>query len=617
MPDSEREPGIERLDTPGSPDNQPPPPDNLGIARVFADIATLLQLKGESVFKIRAYTRAAEVFEHLPEPIALIGQDEDALKEIPGIGKAIAAKTHELVATGKLEFFEKLRGEFAPGLLEIMTVPEIGPKTAMRAAEELGIESLADLEAALRDGSFATLPRVGEKKAASILRRLETRLNQSDRMPIGKALPIAEHAIAELYRAAPGVRRLTVAGSLRRWRETAGDIDLLGVAGDPEAVTSAFANLPMVVDVLAQGGTKASVVVSGGVQIDLRVTGERYFGALLLYFTGSKQHGIRLRERAQRMGLSLNEYGLTDRESGDLTTFETEAEVYEALGLPYIPPEIREDLGEIPAAEAGALPDLVELADIRGDLHVHSDWSDGQAPVEQMVREAAGRGLDYVALTDHSSGRGIANGLSLERLAAHNREIEEVEAKVAGPLGIRVFKGSEVDIRGDGTLDYPDDVLADLDVVIASVHSGMSQSADVMTARIIRAIENPHVTAIGHLTTRFVLDRPPVEADFDAIFRAAARNGTLMEINASPKRLDLKDSHVRRARELGVRFLINTDAHEPENFDLLRYGVGTARRGWAEKRDILNTLPVAEIERFLATPKPQRAASGIGRPVSL
>ena len=598
MPDSEREPGAETLDNPR-------PLDNQDVARVFADIATLLQLKGESIFKIRAYTRAAEVFDHLPEPIALIAGDEDALKEIPGIGDAIASKTHELVATGKMEFFEKLRGEFAPGLLDIMTVPEVGPKTAMRAAEELGIGSLDDLEAALRDGSFARLPRVGEKKARNILRHLEARLSQADRMPIGKALPIAEHAIGELYKAAPGVRRLTVAGSLRRWRESAGDIDLLGVADDPEAITAAFAGLPMVVDVLGQGATKASVVVSGGAQIDLRVSNERHFGALLLYFTGSKQHGIRLRERAQRMGLSLNEYGLTDRENGELTPYDTEAAVYEALGLPYIPPEIREDLGEIAAAEAGALPDLVELSDIRGDLHVHSDWSDGHVSVEQMAREAASRGLDYLAMTDHSSGRGIANGLSVERLVAHNREVEEADARVGG---VRVFKGSEVDIRADGTLDYPDDVLADLDVVIASVHSGMSQQAEVMTARIIKAIDNPHVTAIGHLTTRFILERPPIEADFDAIFRAAADNGTLMEINASPKRLDLKDSHVRRARELNVRFLINTDAHEPDNFDLLRYGVGNARRGWAEKRDVLNTLPVAEIERFLATPKPQRAA---------
>jgi DNA polymerase (family 10) len=401
------------------------------------------------------------------------------------------------------------------------------------------------------------------------------------------------------------VRRLTVAGSIRRWRDTAGDIDILGVADDPESVTAAFAALPMVVDILGQGGTKASVIVTGGAQIDLRVSDERHFGALLLYFSGSKQHGINLRARAQKMGLSLNEYGLTDKESGDLTPYDTEAGVYNALNLPYIPPEIREDLGEIVAAESGDLPDLVELSQIRGDLHVHSDWSDGRVPMEQMVREAALRGLEYVAMTDHSSGRGIANGLSLERLAAHNEEVVEIE-RAAG--GIRVYKGTEVDIRADGTLDYTDEVLAELDIVIASVHSGMSQESDVMTARIIKAIQNPHVTAIGHLTTRFVLDRPPVEADFDAIFRAASANGTLMEINASPKRMDLKDSHIRQARELGVRFLINTDAHNPGNLDQLRYGVGNARRGWAERQEVLNTLPVAEFERFLNMPKPERAS---------
>jgi DNA polymerase (family 10) len=347
------------------------------------------------------------------------------------------------------------------------------------------------------------------------------------------------------------------------------------------------------------------VIVTGGAQIDLRVSDERHFGALLLYFSGSKQHGINLRARAQKMGLSLNEYGLTDKESGDLTPYDTEAGVYNALNLPYIPPEIREDLGEIVAAESGDLPDLVELSQIRGDLHVHSDWSDGRVPMEQMVREAALRGLEYVAMTDHSSGRGIANGLSLERLAAHNEEVVEIE-RAAG--GIRVYKGTEVDIRADGTLDYTDEVLAELDIVIASVHSGMSQESDVMTARIIKAIQNPHVTAIGHLTTRFVLDRPPVEADFDAIFRAASANGTLMEINASPKRMDLKDSHIRQARELGVRFLINTDAHNPGNLDQLRYGVGNARRGWAERQEVLNTLPVAEFERFLNMPKPERAS---------
>jgi DNA polymerase (family 10) len=587
------------------PDTSPRSFDNQAVAQVFADIATLLQLKGESVFKIRAYTRAADVFEHLPGQIALLARDEELLKEIPGIGDAIASKTHELVTTGKMQYFENLRGEFAPGLLEIMTVPEVGPKTALRAAEDLGVESIDDLEAAIRDGSFATLPRVGKKKAASILRHIETRMSQADRMPIGKALPIAEHAIAALYEVAPGVSRLTVAGSVRRWRETAGDIDILGVADDPEAVTAAFAALPMVVDILGQGGTKTSVIVAGGAQIDLRVSDERHFGALLLYFSGSKQHGIRLRERAQRKGLSLNEYGLTDQESGGLTTYDTEAGVYEALGLPYIPPELREDLGEIVAAEAGTLPDVVEISDIRGDLHVHSDWSDGRVPLDEMVREAKSRGLEYLAMTDHSSGRGIAGGLSVERLTAHNLEVTEVEKEVGG---IRVFKGSEVDIRADGTLDYTNDQLAELDIVIASVHSGMSQPSDVMTARIIKAIENPHVTAIGHLTTRFVLERPPIEADFDAIFRAAGANGTLMEINASPKRMDLKDSHIRQARELGVRFLIDTDAHEPENLDQLRYGVGNARRGWAEKRDVINTLPLADFERFIATPKPERAS---------
>ena len=578
--------------------------DNQSVAKVFTDIATLMQLKGESVFKIRAYTRAADLFEHFHGQVALLGQDREALKEIPGIGDAIASKTHELVTTGKMEFFETLRGEFAPGLLDIMTVPEVGPKTAMRAAEDLGIDSIESLEASLRDGSFATLPRVGAKKASSILRHLDARVNQARRMSIGKALPIAEQVIESLYETVPGIQRLTIAGSVRRWRETAGDIDILGVSTDPELATEAFTKLPMVVDVLAQGGTKASVVVAGGAQIDLRVSDQRHFGSLLLYFSGSKQHGIRLRERAQRLGLSLNEYGLTNQDSGALTSYKTEAEVYEALGLTYIAPEMREDTGEIQAAESRTIPNLVELVDIRGDLHVHSDWSDGRVPISEMVRKAVSIGLEYVAITDHSSGRGIANGLSVDRLLEHNDEVEHIESSLGG---IRVFKGSEVDIRADGTLDYTDDELDTLDVVIASVHSAMSQESDVMTARIIKAIENPHVTAIGHLTTRFVQERPPIEADFDSIFRAAAGNGTLLEINASPKRLDLKDSHVRRAQDLGVRFLINTDAHEPNGLTQMRYGVGNARRGWADKDSVMNALPLSEFERFLATPKPGRA----------
>ena len=581
--------------------------DNSDIARVFSDIATLLQLKGEPVFKTRAYQRAADIAAEHPGELSAIADDLDELKSIPGIGDALAKKIQELSSTGRLEFYEDLKSEFPAGLLTLMEVPGIGPKTALRASEQLDIHSVEGLEAAIEAGEFEKLPRVGHKNAQSILRHIRSQRRQSDRVMLGLALPAAEEISTRLAEACPDASNITVAGSSRRMRESVGDIDLLCTSDDPPAVTKAFAALDDVVDVLGQGGTRASVVLKSGLQVDLRVTEARHFGPLLLYFTGSKQHGITLRARAQSMGLSLNEYGLTSDSTGELEAFDTEAGVYERLGLPYIPPELREDHGEIGAAEDGLLPNLLTGADIKGDLHVHSDWSDGRVPIEEMVAAARELGREYVAITDHSAGRGVANGLSVERLRAHNLEIERVEASQGG---IRVLKGSEVDIRADGTLDYTDEVLSELDIVIASVHSAMGQERAVMTERVIAAMRNPHVTAIGHLTTRLVFDgvrsREPVDLDLDAVFRAAVDTGTLLEINASPKRLDLRDAHVMQARKAGVLFLINTDAHRPSGLSFMRYGVGTARRGWCEARDVVNTLDVRAFDEFLALPKERR-----------
>ena len=583
--------------------------DNREVAHVFSDIARLLQLKNDSIFKIRAYQRAADVIEGLSTDIGKLAGDEQALREIPGIGEAISSKITELVKTGRLEFFEKLKADFPPGLLVIMDVPGIGPKTALKAASELGIETLDDLQKSIESGAFAALPRVGEKTAAKVLRHLKNRGQKGRRAPIGIALPAALDVINQLKAACPDVRNLTYAGSLRRWRETIGDIDLLCTADRPAEVTRAFATLPVVREVAGQGDTKASVVLEDGFQVDLRVVDDADFGALLLYFTGSMQHGVLLRTRALKMGLSLNEYGFTPAGSDTVEPIATEQAAYERLGLPFIPPELREAQGEIEAAEAGQLPDLITLADIRGDLHVHSDWSDGRATVFEMVAEARKRGLEYVAMTDHSVGRGIANGLTIERLAEHGRELARVENEVSG---VRVFAGSEIDIRADGTLDYPDDVLAGLNVVVASIHSAMGQTPEVMTERVIKAMRNPHVTVLGHLTTRLIPHegreegRDAIEADFDAIFRAAADTGTLMEINASPNRLDLRDAHVRRAAELGARFVVSTDAHAPDALDDMKYGVGTARRGWCERRLVANTLRAKEFERFIETPKADR-----------
>jgi DNA polymerase (family 10) len=584
--------------------------ENREVARVFADIARLLRLKDESIFKIRAYQRAADTIEGLSTDIAALAADEKALREIPGIGEAISAKIVELVGTGRLEFLERLKAEFPPGLLVVMDVPGIGPKTALKAAAELGITSVDDLEKAIESGAFAALPRVGEKMAEKVLRHLKARSQKGTRAPIGVALPVARRVVEALQAACPAVRKLTIAGSLRRWRETTGDIDLLCTTDRPPEVTSALASLAGVREVLGQGDTKASVVMENGFQVDLRVVDDASFGAALVYFTGSLQHNIALRTRAQGLGLSLNEYGFTATGLDRVEPAATEEAAYRRLGLPLIPAELREGQGEIEAAAAGRLPDLIALGDICGDLHVHSDWTDGRATVEEMVTAAKVRGLEYVALTDHSVGRGIANGLSVERLAGHGRELESVERKIGG---IRVLKGSEVDIRADGTLDYSDAVLASLDVVVASVHSAMGQASDVMTDRIIRAMRNPHVTIIGHLTTRLIAHegreqgREPITADFDKVFRAAADTGTLLEINASPNRLDLRDTHVRRAMELGASFVVSTDAHEPADLDTMEYGIGTARRGWGERSRVANAMEAGKFEDFIRMPKPDRA----------
>lgn len=583
--------------------------DNRGIAKVFADIGVLLQLKGEPVFKTRAYQRASDIAAHHGQQLSEFADDLDELKSTPGIGDAIALKIQELANTGRLEFYEKLKAEFPDGLLEIMEVPGVGPKAALRAAEELGISSVDALEQAIESGGFEKLPRVGPKNAQNILRHLRSQRRQSDRLMLGAALPVAERLMDGLRKACPGIRNLTLAGSARRWLETVGDLDILCTADDPSAVTQAFVELPGVTDVLGGGDTKASVVLDGGLQADLRVVADEHFASLLFYFTGSKQHGIELRARAQARGLSLNEYGLKNVETDELETFASEEAIYERLGLAFIAPELRESRGEIEAAGSGQLPTLIEVDDIRGDLHVHSDWSDGRATVEAMVRAAAAVGLEYVAITDHSPLVAVANGLDVERLRQHNRELERVEAAVGG---IRVLKGSEVDIRSDGSMDYPDEALAELDVVVASVHSAIGQDAPVMTDRIITAMRNPHVTIIGHLTERLLYDgtrsREPIVADFDAVFRAAADTGTLLEVSASPPRLDLNDVHARRARELGARLVISTDSHRPESLSDMRYGIGTARRAWCTAGDVVNTLPADAFLRLLATPKRERFA---------
>ncbi len=567
---------------------------NSEIAKVFQDIADLLELKEENPFKIRAYKRAVRPIEHLPVELEqLVAQDK--LREVPGVGEAIANKISELVTTGRLEFYEKLKAEFPEGISTLLDVPGIGPKTAMLLSSELGLSSVDELEAAIVGGKVARLYGMGDKTAENILHQIQAMRRKDQRIPIGEALPVVDDILAQLNES-PGVKNLVPAGSLRRFRETVGDIDLMGTADEAPQIIHVFTGLPQVKEVLASGTTKASVVVSGGLQVDLRIVEHDSFGSLLQYFTGSKQHNINLRERARRQGLSLSEYGITNLATDELEKFATEEAFYERLGLQLIPPELREGQQEVERAEQGAIPRLVEVSDIKGDLHVHTDWSDGRDSIEAMALAAKALGYEYLGIADHSGGRGIAHGLDTERLRQQILEIKELNQKISG---IHILCGVEVDIRADGSLDMPDELLAELDVVTAAVHSGMSESQEQMTKRIIRAIENPNVDILAHPTCRMLPGREPVAVDMEAIFQTAARTNTILEINGMPSRLDLKDIHVYRARELGVRLVINTDAHSTEHLGFMRFGVGVARRGWCEAKALVNTRPLKEVITYL------------------
>ena len=568
---------------------------NSAIAKVFQDIADLLELKGEIPFKIRAYQKAARAIEHSPTEIELMVKNGGNLRDIPGVGEAIAKKITELVNTGRLRYYDELRAEFPEGISTLLDIPGVGPRTAMRLSTELGIQSMNGLEAAVLNGRVASLPRLGDKVAENILHQVQAMRTKERRIPIGEALPVVEEIMAEL-RETPGLRNLIPAGSLRRFRETVGDIDLMGTADDREKALDAFVSLPYVKEVLAKGGTKVSMLVPGDLQIDLRLVDHDSFGSLLQYFTGSKQHNIILRERGHRQKLKLSEYGITDVETGEIEKFTTEEAFYERLGLQFIPPELREGQWEVERAEQNAIPRLIEISDIRGDLHVHTEWSDGDDSIEEIALAARARGYQYIAITDHSGGRGIARGLNEERLRRQIAEIRELNGRMDG---IRILSGIEVDIRADGTLDLPDELLAELDIVIAAVHSAMKQEEGKMTQRILGAIKNHHVDVLAHPTCRLLGEREPIMADLEAIFRAAAETNTALEINAMPDRLDLKDIHVLRAKDLGVKLIINTDAHSTSHLDLIRFGIGVARRGWCEAKHILNTRPLEEVEAFL------------------
>ncbi len=568
------------------------PPSNAEIARTLKEIRTLMEFAGEPFYKFMAYERAAETIENAPPVPELIAAGE--LQKLPGVGKTLAARITELVETGKIAYWEELAATYPPTLVEVLSVQGIGMKTAQALFAEQGIASLADLERALDAGALAGLPRLGQKSLDNIRRGILAYKGRRTRTPLGRALPLAREAMAYLEEGG-AARSLTAAGSVRRAEATVGDIDIVCTSAQPGDVIARFVKWERARAVLAEGVTKASIWLDGGLQIDLRVLPDDVYGNLLQHFTGSREHNIQLRELAVRKGLRVSENGILDVASGANRTCRTEEEVYAALGLAYVPPEMRLGVGEIEAAANGTLPAPVSVGDLQGDFHMHCTWSDGTDSLEAMIAAAKARGYEYHSISDHSWGRGRM-GLAPERLRAQRAAVREFGEKHA----IRTLCSAEVDIREDGSLDYDDALLAELDIVVASVHDAMNISRDAMTRRLIRACENRFVTIIGHPTGRNVGSFPGYEFDYDAVFAAAAKTGTALEIDGQPVRLDLPSSLARRARDFGVTFSLDSDAHAADQLANVEYAVGQARRAWITRDEVLNARPLADVMSFVA-----------------
>jgi DNA polymerase (family 10) len=568
------------------------PRSNDQVEQVLQEYADLLSIVGDDPFKPRAYEKAARAVGGYADDLTTL--DPQGVLAIPGVGKSIAAKVNEFLRSGSFEELEALRAQVPDGVRAMTAIPGFGPKKAMMAYRELGIDSVDGLVAAAEDGRLAAMKgfsRTTERNVVEAVRRLRA---SEGRVQVDEALEIAEDLLDRL-RAIPGVRRAAYAGSLRRMAETIGDVDLL-VAGDrPELVMDAFVGYDTVARVLAHGPTKSSIVTTGGLQVDLRVIELEAWGAAMIYFTGSKAHNIRIREMAVRKKLKLNEYGLFRADKGSLLAADTEEAVYERLGLPFIEPTLREDRGEIEAALAGELPDLITLRQIRGDLHTHTDLTDGLAPLERMLEAGAARRYAYYAVTDHAPNLSMQR-MTDEKMLAQRERVRALQGRFPS---MRLLHGTELNIDPDGGVDWDDAFLGGFDLTVASVHSHFGQSREQMTRRVIRAIEHPRVHIIGHLTTRKIGRRDPVDLDLEAVFEAAGRTGTALEINAYPDRLDLRDEHVMWARRHGVRFAIDTDAHAVGHLDVMRFGVATAQRGWLTKADVINAWPITKLQRFL------------------
>jgi len=563
---------------------------NADVARFLEEIADMLEMKGETPFKVRAYRDAARRIEGLRENVATL-VEENRLTEIRGIGPSIAAKISEFVKTGRSSYLEDLAREFPKGMAELLEIPGVGAKKARLFYEKLGISTVEQLEEAARSHRLMQLPGIQEKTEQNVLQGIQRLKQVKGRMLLGTALPAAEEIIREL-RTHPAAEQVEVGGSIRRMKETIGDIDILAASDKPEEVINAFVSLSPVKSVLAKGSTKASVLTEANLQIDLRVVSPDQWGAALQYFTGSKDHNIQLRTIAENRGLRINEYGVFRTDTNERIAGSTEEEVYRTLGMEWIPPEIRESSGEIEAAMENRLPHLVEIGDIRGDMHAHTNWSDGSDTIEAMAEAARALGYEYLTISDHSISMTFIKGLTVERIREQRRIIDRLNEHFEG---FRLLHGIEVNIRSDGTLDYPDEILAEFDVVTASIHGGLGQSREQITQRMLSAIHNPHVDILGHPSGRLINKREPSEFDAEAVFTAAAETGTVLEVNAQPDRLDLRDADVRTAIESGATIAIDSDAHSTAQLELIRYGVATARRGWAEAQHVLNALPLDKL----------------------
>ena len=556
---------------------------NFEIARLFYEMANLLEVRGESVFRVRAYQRGAQTLETLSEDVAVLGA-RGALQTLPNIGKDLAAKIQEYLATGRIARLDALREGLAPTFLSLLEIRGLGPKTARALFEQLGIESVEQLEEACRSKRIVGVAGVRERTCEHILKGIAQWRAGRTRVLLPAARAVAR-LVAEALRAHGGVERLEIAGSLRRMRESVKDVDILVTSTEPARVIDTLVRLPSVIEVTGRGDTKASVRHQDGLAIDLRVVEPAAFGAALQYFTGSRAHNVRLRQLAIERGLKLSEYGVFDEATGARVAGATEEDVYAALGLPWIPPELREDSGELEAAREGRLPRLVEPRDLRGDLHDHTDWSDGHHPLEKLVEAAEARGYEYIIVSDHSRSLTIAGGLSVEELRAQRARIDELQSRHR----IRILAGTECDILEDGRLDFPDEALAELDVVLGAVHSRFKQTRPEMTARIVRALGHPHLDILAHPTGRKIGSREPYDVDMEAVFAAARAHGKAIEINASPERLDMSDVHARRAAELGIPVPISTDTHYLSELDWTELGCAVARRAWIGPDQVLNT----------------------------